>query len=89
MAGELLGLLVIWTLIFALPVVVTWMVIRIAVTARSAIDKRRAVQHVPVSRDDTRDTTIPTSESDSDPDTLDSAPEDESVATRSGLRKYP
>lgn len=71
MAGELLGLLVVWALIFALPVVVAWTAIRVVVTVREAVEKQRISQRAPPSRGDARDADLTVLETPPDPDAPD------------------
>lgn len=56
MPGELLGLVVVWALIFTLPVSVTWAVVWVVIIVRKALRKRRPEQRAQFSRDDPRET---------------------------------
>lgn len=76
MAGELLGLLVVWALIFTLPVVVAWTAIRIVVAAQEVIEERRIPPRVPTSRGDARKTGPATREATPDSDTFDTELDD-------------
>jgi hypothetical protein len=56
MVGELLGLLVVWTLVFALPVIVVWLVIRLVVVTERTVESRRMARRDTNSRADAFDT---------------------------------
>lgn len=62
MTGELLGLVVVWALVFTLPVGVAWAVVWVVITVRKALGKRRPGQRAQFSRDDPRETEHQSSE---------------------------
>lgn len=88
MAVELLGLLVGFALIFTLPVVVAWTVVRVVVTARETIEGWQSARHVTDRRGDTRDAGPTVTESETGPDAPDSDP-DGLVTAGSESRKSP
>lgn len=89
MAGELLGLVVVWALIFTLPIVVAWVAIRIVVTAREGLETRRTAQPSRGSRGAILEASSGVPESGSDPDVRNTDRDDRPSTATSTTREQP